>query len=114
MNCFLSIVFLIYGNSFPSGHATRSFLILMFFTVLDPIPILLWPAMFAWAISVSFSRLLMYRHHILDIVAGILIGCLEALLLSVIWLNHNSAAWLMSFISDERLPGTQTQEETFD
>lgn len=112
-NIFYTFVSYLYINSFPSGHATRAFLVLIFFTVLDPMPMLLWPPIFAWAVSVSFSRLLMYRHHILDMIAGILIGCLEAALLSIIWLDHNSAAWLMSFISDERLPGTQTQEEAF-
>lgn len=100
-------------NSFPSGHASRAFFVLMFFTLLDPMPYIMWPPMFAWATSVAVSRLLMYRHHILDVFAGVLLGCLEALLLSIIWLNQSSSAWVMSWLSDERFPGANTQEDMF-
>lgn len=76
-------------------------------------PFLTWPPLFAWAISVAFSRLLLYRHHILDVLAGILLGLTEAFLLSILWLGPETAAWIMSWLSDEKLPGTSTQEEVF-
>lgn len=69
--------------------------------------------MFAWAISVALSRLLIYRHHILDVLAGILLGVLEAIVLSVLWLGKDASAHVMSWLSDERLPGASTQEELF-
>lgn len=99
--------------SFPSGHASRAVLILLFFTVLNPISILFWPPLLAWTVSVAMSRLLLYRHHILDILGGVALAVLEALLLSIIWLEKDTAAWIMSCLSDERLPGYATQEETF-
>lgn len=99
--------------SFPSGHASRSFFILLFFTALQPLPLLFWPPLFAWAISVSSSRLLLYRHHILDVTAGILLGCLEAFLMSILWMGKDSSAWVMSWLSDERLPTGSTQEDLF-
>lgn len=100
--------------SFPSGHASRAFFILIFFTVLEPLPLLFWPPMFAWAISVSLSRLLLYRHHILDVVAGIVLGVLEAFLLCILWLGRDTSAWVMSWLSDENLPsGGSTQEDLF-
>lgn len=99
--------------AFPSGHASRAFFILLFFTALQPLPIFFWPPVFAWAISVSLSRLLIYRHHILDVMAGILLGCFEAFLLSILWLGKDSSAWVMSWLSDERLPAGSTQEDLF-
>lgn len=99
--------------SFPSGHASRAFFILLFFTVLDPVSLLFWPPLFAWATSVALSRLLLYRHHILDIAAGAVLGCLEAVIMSVLWLGPDTSKWMMSWLSDENLPGTATQEELF-
>lgn len=99
--------------SFPSGHASRAFFILLFFTVLHPLPILFWPPLFAWAISVSSSRLLLYRHHILDVLAGIMLGIFEAFVMSILWMGTDSSAWFMSWLSDERLPGSSTQEDLF-
>lgn len=99
--------------SFPSGHASRAFFILIFFTVLKPLPLLFWPPLFAWAVSVGFSRLLLYRHHILDVLAGIILGILEAFLICIIWLGQDSSAWVMSWLSDEKLPSGSTQEDLF-
>lgn len=90
--------------SFPSGHASRAFFILIFFTVLEPLPAFFWPPMFAWAIGVSLSRLLLYRHHILDVFGGIMLGVLESCLLCILWLGKDTSAWVMSFLSDEKLP----------
>lgn len=99
--------------SFPSGHASRAFFVLLFFTVLDPVAYIFWPPLFAWATSVAFSRLLLCRHHILDVVAGALLGAFEVLVLSVLWMNEDTARWMMSWLSDENLPGSATQEELF-
>lgn len=99
--------------SFPSGHASRAFFILSFFTMLDPVSYLFWPPIFAWATSVTLSRLLLYRHHILDVLAGILLGFLEAGLLGLLWLEKDTAFMLMNWLSEERLPGSATQEDTF-
>lgn len=99
--------------SFPSGHSSRAFLLLIFFTVLDPVSVIFWPPLLAWATSVALSRLLLYRHHILDVVAGITLGCNEAFILSVLWLGKDTSKWVMSWLSDEKLPGFTTQEEVF-
>lgn len=110
---FVVIVTYCFFFSFPSGHASRAVLILLFFTVLNPVSILFWPPLLAWAVSVAMSRLLLLRHHILDILGGVALAVFEALLLSIIWLEKDTAAWIMSCLSDERLPGYATQEETF-
>lgn len=99
--------------SFPSGHASRAFFILLFFTVLQPLPFLFWPPIIAWAVSVSLSRLLLYRHHILDMLAGITLGILEAGVISILWMGKDTSAWVMSWLSDEKLPSGATQEDLF-
>lgn len=88
--------------SFPSGHASRSIFILLFFTTLHPLSIIFWPPLTAWAVSVCLSRLLMYRHHILDVSAGILLGMLEALIMAVIWFNKDTTESLMLWFADDR------------
>lgn len=99
--------------AFPSGHASRAFFILLFFTALDPLPYLFWPPLFAWAVSVSLSRLLLYRHHILDVLAGITLGILEAFMICILWLGKDASTWVMSWLSDEKLPSSSTQEDLF-
>lgn len=99
--------------SFPSGHASRSFFILLFCTVLEPVSVVFWPPLLAWAISVSASRLLLYRHHILDVLGGVVLGIFEAFLLSILWFGKDTSLWLMSWLSDDKLPGSSTQEDLF-
>ena len=91
--------------SFPSGHASRAFFILNFFTWLHPVSWFFWPPMFAWAFSVAFSRLLIYRHHILDVLAGIVLGTLEGFVLYVLWLGPTTSLWIMRMISEDNVPG---------
>ena len=71
--------------SFPSGHATRATMLALLFTFLSPLPFLLWIPCIAWAGAVAVSRVLLGRHHILDVLAGVVIGAVEAILLSMLW-----------------------------
>ena len=71
--------------SFPSGHATRATMLALLFTLLSPLPLLLWIPFLAWAAAVAVSRVLLGRHHILDVVAGVIIGAIEAVILSMLW-----------------------------
>merc|ERR1712098_5703 len=91
--------------SFPSGHATRSVLLCVFFAVLYPAPLLLWiliaPVLILWSGSVCVSRVLLARHHLLDCVAGVLIGFLEAGLLSCLWLGPERAQELLNMVGGE-------------
>jgi len=87
--------------SFPSGHATRSVFIALFFThwaypemsIIFRLPIL------AWAGMVCASRVLMRRHYLLDVLAGIAIGHLEYLLSGLLWIGPLAAKWLGDFLS---------------
>lgn len=65
-------------HSFPSGHCTRSVYVACFIAHYfgHTSPILCFFTN-VWATSVSMSRIVLGRHHVLDCVAGILIGFLE-------------------------------------
>lgn len=91
--------------SFPSGHASRAFFIVGFFTFLYPLPMLIWPAVIAWAFAVAISRLLIYRHHLLDVCAGIVFGIVETLLLFVLWLGPDFTRAVMQSLSEDYVPG---------
>uniref|UniRef100_A0A034VV90 Presqualene diphosphate phosphatase n=1 Tax=Bactrocera dorsalis TaxID=27457 RepID=A0A034VV90_BACDO len=71
--------------SFPSGYASRSAFIYMFFTVINPVPESLWMYIFSWTLGVCLSRILLRRHYILDVLGGIGVGIVEALILGLEW-----------------------------
>ena len=59
--------------AFPSGHASRCVALAALFCYIPPFYLRthLW---YIWAILVSLSRIVIGRHHILDVGAGILAG----------------------------------------
>lgn len=59
----------------------------------------------AWSTSVCMSRILLRRHHLLDVIGGVLLGVFEAVLLSWLWVSENFAIWVVSWLSDEKLEG---------
>ncbi|XP_023177626.1 phospholipid phosphatase 6 [Drosophila hydei] len=87
--------------SFPSGHASRAFYVLIFFTKLHTLPIIFWMPMTAWAVSVVISRLILKRHFILDVSAGALIGICEALFIGLIWISEETATSLLGLITED-------------
>lgn len=95
--------------SFPSGHASRATLIAIFFIFLYPVSFLFWAPLFAWWFTVSISRLIMFRHHILDVLGGVLLGLIEALMMAVIWVGPEAASTLVRWISDERTAGSEAE-----
>ncbi|KAK4877149.1 hypothetical protein RN001_009655 [Aquatica leii] len=91
--------------SFPSGHASRAVYIAYFFINLYPLSMLTFPPLLAWATSICISRILLNRHHILDVVCGVLLGIFEGWLLGLLWLSQESSMWMWSSLSDEKLSG---------
>lgn len=91
--------------SFPSGHASRAALIAFTLIYLDPVSFIFYPPLLAWVVSVAVSRVLLERHYILDVFAGIGIGVLEGLFMCIFWLSQNSSASLLSALSDEKKDG---------
>ncbi|XP_033150598.1 phospholipid phosphatase 6 [Drosophila busckii] len=88
--------------SFPSGHASRAFYVLFFFTKLITIPVICWMPITVWALSVVISRIILRRHYILDVIAGALIGICEALFLQIIWISDETAISIVGFLSEDK------------
>ncbi|GJQ71153.1 hypothetical protein Trydic_g1054 [Trypoxylus dichotomus] len=91
--------------SFPSGHASRATFVAYFFINLFPLHFLFYPTLLAWATSICISRVLMNRHHILDVLAGVGLGLMEGVLLSVLLVSDETSKWLMNYLSYEKLDG---------
>ena len=51
------------------------------------------------------SRVLLHRHHILDVLGGIAIGFFEAVVVSYFWLSESSATGVINFFLDETQAG---------
>ncbi|XP_078446035.1 putative lipid phosphate phosphatase beta [Wolffia australiana] len=76
--------------SFPSGHSSRVFFISAFlFLVRSPLrsilaarspPEILLPVVFFWSSATAASRILLGRHFVSDVVVGVCLGVIEALL----------------------------------
>lgn len=91
--------------SFPSGHVSRACFISFFFIKLFPLHFIFLMPMLAWCTSVALSGVLLRRHHILDVLAGVILGVLEGYLISFIWLSNDAATYIVSWISDEKIEG---------
>ncbi len=78
-------------DSFPSGHASRTFLLAILATGLGPawFAVLLW----IWAFLVSLSRVSMGVHFISDTVGGLLL----AIIVGMLWLHFHEGVlqWLV-------------------
>lgn len=87
--------------SFPSGHSTRAVMLAALLTLVAPINFILWLPLVAWAGAVCVSRVLLGRHHILDVVAGVLIGLLQAVVMGWMWRSEEQTKYIMSLFGDE-------------
>jgi hypothetical protein len=54
-------------------------------------------------------RLLLYRHHILDVVGGVVIGFFEALIMALLWVGPDTAKSFVKWISDDRTSGSDAE-----
>ncbi|XP_014489212.1 PREDICTED: presqualene diphosphate phosphatase-like [Dinoponera quadriceps] len=87
--------------SFPSGHASRAVFITYFFFYIWPISLIFASPLLAWSVSVCLSRLLMKRHHILDVLFGIFLGILEGVIMEYIYLEQETCVDIILWISKD-------------
>jgi len=93
--------------SFPSGHASRATMIVYFLLNLWPVSIIYIPPLLAWVTSICLSRLLMRRHHLLDIISGVLLGIIEGMFVGLIYLEADTCAGFIFWLTDEKLDGAE-------
>uniref|UniRef100_A0A1B6D5H9 Phosphatidic acid phosphatase type 2/haloperoxidase domain-containing protein n=1 Tax=Clastoptera arizonana TaxID=38151 RepID=A0A1B6D5H9_9HEMI len=91
--------------SFPSGHVSRACYIAFFFIYLYPVHIIFIMPLLAWSASVTMSRILMRRHHLLDVLGGIVLGVFEVFVIFLFWIDQDTSLYLVSSISDEKISG---------
>jgi len=53
--------------------------------------------------------LLLYRHHILDVIGGVVLGFFEVIVMAIIWFGPEASASLVKWISDERTAGNDAE-----
>ena len=54
-----------------------------------------------WGVAVMVSRVLLGRHHILDVLGGVVVGLIEYLLMTLIWMDKESAASWSEYLGAE-------------
>lgn len=91
--------------SFPSGHCTRAVMLSLLLPLKYDLFFWFSPVLAGWGAAVSISRVLLHRHHILDVIGGTVIGILQAMLYSLTWLSDESAQGLVNFFLDETQVG---------
>lgn len=84
--------------SFPSGHATRSYLVTWFILKHLRLAVPLRMILVIWSHFVGLSRVMLGRHHITDVLAGFLIGYLEFLLIELVWLSQEQCFAIINLI----------------
>lgn len=78
---------------------------MFFFSKLYPLDNFLVLFLSIWAIAVSSSRILLRRHHLLDVIAGCILGYLVSIGLSVLWMDQSTAENIVYYLSDDKLEG---------
>ena len=97
----LGTVTAIDGFSFPSGHATRTAMVVCFMlSQFSP-----WPwtvAILLWAVAVPISRVMLGRHYFMDVIIGVLIGLLQyRCIVLPLWLSSHTCEVLLQPIREE-------------
>ena len=69
--------------AFPSGHASRAVSITTMYIVLFNLPPMMTSLWIMWALGVCLSRVLLGRHHVIDVIAGMIVGFLVYGLLNI-------------------------------
>lgn len=91
--------------SFPSGHVSRAFFIIFYFFKLYPLDNFIILFICIWAVAIAFSRILLRRHYLLDVIAGVILGYFISLVVSVIWVDQSTAEYIISYVSDDKFEG---------
>jgi len=90
--------------SFPSGHASRGFAVMFFFLWLYPLPLIINLVIIFWAVATAISRICLARHHILDVVGGLVLAFIEYYIMALFWLNDENAKKYASYVSNSEDP----------
>ena len=91
--------------SFPSGHASRGFVVAFFFLGLYRLNLILNIPIMIWAISTAVSRVCLGRHHILDVIGGFGLAVIEyGLMATLVYMDQDKARTWAALIANSEDP----------
>ncbi|XP_012220207.1 polyisoprenoid diphosphate/phosphate phosphohydrolase PLPP6-like [Linepithema humile] len=82
--------------SFPSGHASRALFILYFFESWNMSSLYALPLL-TWSFSVCLSRIMLRRHHMLDVLVGACLGVFEGAIMRYFYFGQETCVYLISW-----------------
>lgn len=84
--------------SFPSGHSTRAAMVAGLFAAF--LINGFWRILIGyWAVCVSASRVILGRHHVSDVVCGVVIGLLQFwIVYTIIWVPNDTCQELLTLV----------------
>lgn len=96
--------------SFPSGHVSRAFMLSFIFNHLndanDFIDTLCSVLLLAWCIALAYSRILLRKHFLFDVFAGMVLGIVEGwLIVKFLWLSDSTALYLVEWLTSSKFYG---------
>ena len=68
--------------AFPSGHSARAACVSLGVATAMPF---LWPVLLLWTVSLSVARVAIGAHHVIDVIAGALVGMGGVMLTHRLW-----------------------------
>ena len=77
---------------------------MFFFLWLYPLPLVINGVFIAWAVSTAISRICLARHHILDVIGGLVLAFLEYYIMTFLWLNAAQASKYASYVANTEDP----------
>ena len=82
--------------SFPSGHTTRAALMSCFLCTHLITDYYYQVCIYLWAVCVAMSRLLLGRHHVLDVLCGLVIGVLCFYSFETLWVSEHISSYFIT------------------
>ncbi len=90
------------NHAFPSGHSTRAVAVTLFILNTFALSRTVQTALCVWMVAVCVSRVLLGRHHVLDVLVGAALGgCEYVVLVYFLWLSQETCMKLMQPIHEE-------------
>lgn len=86
--------------SCPSGHTSRAVMLTCTFILSTPGMNLLHMILIVWCLCTCASRILLGRHHVGDVLIGMILGYVEYIIMDYIWAGPDTAKWYLDIFKD--------------
>lgn len=86
--------------SCPSGHTSRAVMLTYLLIACTPQMYLFHPILLVWCLCTSASRIMLGRHHIGDVLVGIVLGYVEYCIVDYLWADPETAKWFLDIFKD--------------